>query len=113
MNEMIRIKIAGLVVCLFVVAITSFSSFYTINQGDRGVVLRFSKIVDTTQPGLHFKWPIIETVEKISVRTHKVEIQTDTYSKDIQAANVKLSVNYSLNPASVATIYTQYNTDFE
>ena len=37
--------------------------FYRVQPDEQGVVLRFGKWVDTTPPGLHFKWPVpIETV---------------------------------------------------
>ena len=39
------------------------TSFYKVQPDEQGVVLRFGKWVDTTQPGLHFHWPYpIETV---------------------------------------------------
>ncbi len=38
--------------------------FYRVQPDEQGVVLRFGKWVDTTPPGLHFKWPApIESVE--------------------------------------------------
>jgi membrane protease subunit HflK len=37
--------------------------FYRVQPDEQGVVLRFGKWVDTTPPGLHFKWPApIDTV---------------------------------------------------
>ena len=39
------------------------TSIYKVQPDEQGVVLRFGKWVDTTQPGLHFHWPYpIETV---------------------------------------------------
>jgi len=38
------------------------TSLYKVQPDEQGVVLRFGKWVDTTQPGLHFHWPYpIET----------------------------------------------------
>lgn len=55
---------AAVVVVVFVLS----STFYDIEAGDEGVVLRFGKQVDTVSPGLHWKlpWPI-ETVYKVPV----------------------------------------------
>jgi len=48
-----------------------FSSFYTVNADETGIIQRFGKYVRTTEPGLHFKLPFgIETVKK--VRTQHV-----------------------------------------
>jgi regulator of protease activity HflC (stomatin/prohibitin superfamily) len=52
-------------------------------------------------------------VETVSVRTRKATHRLAVYSKDIQGAEVVLSVNYSLNPASVSDIYTRYGIDYE
>ncbi len=46
-----------------------FSSFYTVDADEVGVVQRFGKYVGTTMPGLHFKIPFgIETVKKVKVK---------------------------------------------
>lgn len=52
------------------------TGFYIVNQGSRGVVLRFGKHVETTTPGPRWHLPFpIETVEKVNlenVRTIEV-----------------------------------------
>ncbi|RME00099.1 MAG: FtsH protease activity modulator HflK [Calditrichaeota bacterium] len=46
-----------------------FSTFFTVQADEVGVVQRFGKYVYTTEPGLHFKLPFgIETVKKVKVR---------------------------------------------
>jgi membrane protease subunit HflK len=50
---------AGVAVAVWIV----FSSFYRVDAQERGVVLRFGRFVETTEPGLHFKLPFpIDTV---------------------------------------------------
>lgn len=88
-------------------------AFYSVNQGDRALVLRFGKVVDVAEPGLHFKLPLVDSVEIISVRTRKTTHRLAVYSKDIQSAEVILSLNYSLNPAAVNDIYTKYGVEYE
>ena len=83
-----------------------FTSYYTISQGERGVLLRFGKVIGISDPGFHLKLPFVDSVEKMSVRNVKSTKEIDIYSKDIQAAKVKISVNTELNPASVEQIYT-------
>ncbi len=52
---------------LFLV-IALFSSFYTVDANENGVVLRFGRYINTTTPGLHFKLPFgIDEVSKIKV----------------------------------------------
>lgn len=43
-----------------IVLVVAGGSFYTIDQGQRGVILRTGKVVDTADPGLGFKLPIVE-----------------------------------------------------
>lgn len=45
------------------------SVFYSVEADSEGVVLRFGRYTDTTQPGLHMKWPWpVETVMVVPVQ---------------------------------------------
>lgn len=70
----------GLVLVLWV-----FSGFYIVNEGQRGVVLRFGKHVETTQSGLRWHLPYpVETVELVNlsqVRTVEVGYRNNVKSK--------------------------------
>ncbi len=49
--------------------IVLWGAFYQIAPDEMGVILRFGKFVRTTEPGLHFKWPLgIESVTKVPVQ---------------------------------------------
>ena len=48
-----------------------FSSIYVIEEGTRGVVLRFNKIIGLSEPGLHFKIPQIESVKTKNTKKQK------------------------------------------
>lgn len=87
--------------------------FYTVESGERAVLLRFGEVVAVEEPGLHFKMPYIETVKILSVRSQNVALQTTIYSADTQAADVKLSVNFQLNPSDVKKVYVTYGYDYE
>ncbi len=53
----------GIVLALWLV-----SGFYQVQTNEQGVVLRFGKYIDTTNPGLHYHLPYpIETVTKVSM----------------------------------------------
>ncbi|WP_339133122.1 MAG: FtsH protease activity modulator HflK [Candidatus Electrothrix sp. GW3-4] len=64
-------------VVLVVLAIICFqiiySSFYTIEPGEQGIVLRFGEYHRTTEPGLHFKMPYVEHMAKVDVKTVRKE----------------------------------------
>jgi membrane protease subunit HflK len=65
---------AGLVLALILV-IWVGTGFYIVDQGNRGVVLRFGKHVETTLPGprWHIPWPI-ETVDTVNMQ-HSRNVQ--------------------------------------
>jgi len=84
-------------------------SFYTIDSGDRGVLLRNGAVVGTAEPGLGFKLPIIDSVKEISVRANARRYEgVAAYSKDQQTAELVISVNYRLPSDQVEQIYSEY-----
>lgn len=89
-----------------------FGSWYTIDQGERGVLLRNREIVGIVMPGLHFKMPIVDTIADFSVQTHIVSYPgMATYSRDQQPTTMTVSVNYQLNPATVDEVYAEYGSE--
>lgn len=90
-----------------------FSSFYTVNADEVGVIQRFGKYVRTTEPGLHFKLPFgVETVKKVKVqrvfkeefgfRTERAGVRT-VYSKR-DYSDESLMLTGDLNSAVVEWI---------
>jgi len=63
----------GFVFIIVVALFLGFQSFYQIQPGEQGVVLRFGKFHQTTSPGLNFLFPIIEKVIKVDVETIRKE----------------------------------------
>ena len=66
--------IAGVVV--LVAVIWGFSGFYIVDEAERGVVLRFGRVLDlTVQPGLHWNPPVVDEVSLVNVS----ELNAKTY----------------------------------
>ncbi len=66
--------IAGLVAV--VAMLWGFTGFYIVDEAERGVVLRFGKVLDATpQPGLHWNPPIVDEVNLVNVS----ELNAKTY----------------------------------
>jgi regulator of protease activity HflC (stomatin/prohibitin superfamily) len=96
---------------VIVVLISLFDGFYTIDQGDIGVQLRNGAVTGTAEPGFHWQVPVIDSVRIISVRTQKDTYeQVQSYSKDIQAADLRISVTYHADPSRVVEIYSEYGS---
>lgn len=105
-----RLLLIG-IVAVVAVAI-AFSSFFTIDQGYRGVVLRLGAVARIAPPGLGFKVPFIDRVVTIRVQTNsKVYDRMETYSRDQQLAELRMSVTYRLVPEMVDKVYAQYGSE--
>ena len=86
-----------------------FGCFYTIDETRRGVLLRNGAFVEVVQPGLHFKWPIIEDVRKIDMQTHTFTwSKMESYSADQQPANLKVSVTIHVAMDKVPEMYARF-----
>ncbi|WP_147178873.1 prohibitin family protein [Ciceribacter naphthalenivorans] len=105
-------KVALYSALAFFAFVVGLKSFYTIDEGERGVILRTGAIVGTAEPGLGFKIPFLDRVVKISVQS-RAQIYADVmaYSRDQQAAVIKLSVNYRLPAGEVERIYANYGSE--
>lgn len=96
----------GLVIAVIIGFSTMFGSWYTVDQTQRAVLLRNGAFVSVEQPGLHFKTPFIESVEKISVTSQLARWdKLEGYSHDQQASHYTISVNYQIKQDRVAEIY--------
>jgi regulator of protease activity HflC (stomatin/prohibitin superfamily) len=96
---------------LFILTIV-LGSWYTVDQTQRGVLLRNGAFVAVVQPGLHFKWPWIDSVVKIDMQTHTFTWQKmEAYSADQQPANLKVSVTLHVAADRVPEMYSRFRGD--
>lgn len=86
-----------------------FGSYYTIDEKERGVILRNGELIGVADPGLHLKIPFIDSVKRISIQHH-----TDTYkdvaaySRDQQAAKLIVSVSWHVDAGQVSDLYRSF-----
>ncbi len=76
----------SLIVIVLAILAVAYASIFIVPQTDRGIVLRFGKVLRDSEnkpiiyePGLHFKVPFIETVKMLDARIQTLEIQADRY----------------------------------
>lgn len=93
-----------------IIAIWLASGFYIVDTGERGVVLRFGKFIEATQPGPNWHLPYpFETVEVVNieqVRTIEVGYRNNVKSKmlkeslmltdDENIVDIQFAVQYTL-----------------
>lgn len=99
--------IVKLVIAVFLV-ITVFASIRVIDATERGVKLRFGKIIGTLDPGIHLVLPYITNVEKIEVATQKAELEVSAASKDLQDVFTTVAIQFNIEPLTVEQMYSEY-----
>jgi regulator of protease activity HflC (stomatin/prohibitin superfamily) len=109
MTERGMIGTVGAVFVGLIVLFVLGGSFYTVDQGERGVILRNGAVVGTADPGLSFKLPIVDSVKEINVQTQaRLYEKVMVYSRDQQTADLYISVNYRIASDQVEKIYSEF-----
>lgn len=88
-----------------------FGSWYTVDEGERAVILTNGSFSEIAGPGLNFKTPWIQSARFFSVRNEVLTLEKmGTYSFDQQTAELRVSVNYQIAPDQVENIYKNFGT---
>ena len=107
----LALPITGAVVAGVIGLTVLGGSWYTVDQGERGVILRNGAVTGTADPGLGFKLPIVDKVVDIDVRSlANVYENVLAYSRDQQTAGLTVSVNYRVPADQVVAVYESYGS---
>ncbi|MBP5252496.1 MAG: FtsH protease activity modulator HflK [Lachnospiraceae bacterium] len=87
-------KIVIAVVVLFVAGIIVSGSFYTIREEEQAVVCTFGSPQAVTTPGLHFKIPFIQTVDKVSTTINGFSIGYNSTGAGEEAMMITSDYNF-------------------
>ncbi len=100
-----------LAILAVIIASTVFSTAYTVNDRERGVILTNGKVTGMADPGLHFKIPFVQSVVFISTQNQSLAFTGVTaYSKDQQTATLRVSVSYHIPASEVANVYSKFSS---
>jgi regulator of protease activity HflC (stomatin/prohibitin superfamily) len=109
-TSMNRSGIAGIVTAV-VLAGLAFSSTYTVNDRERGVILTNGKVSGFAGPGLHMKAPIFQSVVYLSTQQQALRFdKLSAYSNDKQVATIAASVSYHVPESDITSVYSQYTS---
>ena len=99
-------RIITLSVLAFIVLPLGMSSFFFTQEGTIDVIRTTGKVTDALKPGLHFKWPIIQTRQTINIQPRKYELvlQASTTGKN-------KSGETELQMPSTVTVAGNWNVD--
>jgi regulator of protease activity HflC (stomatin/prohibitin superfamily) len=101
-------SIAGrIILTLLILAIIS-TFFVVIPAGKRGVLMEFGQVKEVIlAEGLHPLIPVVNTVEKLSVRVQKQEIIVQAACQDLQNISIEVALNWHLDASKVYLIFQQ------
>ena len=103
--------ISGLVVLVLIIFFAS--SFYTVETGERAIVLRFGKMHTVADEGLNFKMPFTDEIRRLSIRDNNLTLKTEVSSSDIQTIVVEVALVYALDPTVLGRVYQTYGQNIE
>jgi membrane protease subunit HflC len=97
---------ASLLILLAVVAVLGLmGSAYQVNESQTAIVLNLGRVVKSdVQPGLHFKWPLVEEVRKFDRRLLPLDATPERYlTSEKKDVSVDFFVKWRIK--DVATFY--------
>jgi len=102
-------------IVLFLAVMLSACGFETVDTGHRGVQVRFGKVdekLGSLPEDIYFYNPFTTSIYEIDTRTQKLEGTANTYTKDVQQANIKFVVNYSLERDAAHIVFRDVGRDW-
>ena len=87
-------KIVTIAAIIFVALIVVSGSFYSIREEEQAVVCTFGSPQAVTTPGLHFKIPFIQTVEKVSTTINGFSIGYNSTGAGEEAMMITSDYNF-------------------
>lgn len=107
-------KVAIIAVIIFGLLVVGLNSFQTIKSGEVGLKVRFGKIVNTKlDEGLNLKIPFIEKIVTVNIKVQKIELQTESSSKDLQNVGTDVAVNYRIESDKATHLYRTVGNNYE
>ena len=93
-------------VLVFIVAVASLLSFFTVSTTQVAIVTRFGKFLRAAEPGLNWKVPFIDQVAgRVSLRVNQITLTMETKTKDNVFVTIPISVQNRVRPEKVYDTY--------
>lgn len=106
-------RVTAAIVVGLLALIVIVGGFFTVDAGERAVVLRFGSVARAEGEGLHLKAPLVESVISYETRTQKEQTEAGAASKDLQDVTTVVAINYSLDVNDVSAIYRTLGTEYK
>lgn len=81
-----------------------------VDTGHRGVKVYWGEVDEregSMKEGLYWYNPITTSINELNIQVLRWEGSTNTYTKDVQQANIKFVINYRLSDTAAHTVYKE------
>ncbi|MFT5667827.1 MAG: regulator of protease activity HflC (stomatin/prohibitin superfamily) [Vicingaceae bacterium] len=103
-----------IVVVLILFLLFAFKPWVQVGAGERGVVQNFGAVQDVVlNEGIHFKIPVVQTVEMIDVRIQKEVTDAAASSSDLQDVALSVALNFHIIPSKANLVYQTIGVEFK
>ena len=108
-----KMSLALAVLILTIIFIMFANPLAIVGVGERGVKVTLGRVSPQSfSEGVHFVTPFISKIKVMNVKTQKVNISTEVYTKDIQQAKISYVVNFNLQPENAYKMYRQVGMNY-
>lgn len=102
-NQNFPLSLIGVAIALLFFIV--LNAFVIINPGQAGVLSVLGKAQDgALLEGIHFKPPLIASVDVYDVTVQKFEVPAQSSTKDLQDLTARFAINFRLDPVKVVEI---------
>jgi regulator of protease activity HflC (stomatin/prohibitin superfamily) len=99
---------------LFFILSLVLGSFFTVSTAQVAVITRFGKFLRAAEPGLNWKWPIIDTIAgKVSLRVNQINLTMETKTRDNVFVTIPISVQNKVRPDKVFDAFYKLSNPVE
>lgn len=110
------IKIAGGGLVALTAAVVALNGLETVDTGNRGIRVTFGEVDEAAgslPEGLYFYNPFTTSIKEMNVKVQTWDGTANTYTKDVQQANIKYVINFRLKPDQAHTTFRTVGTSWE
>jgi prohibitin 2 len=101
------------IVLLIVVSVVG-CGIKVVDTGHRGIETRFGKVIsESLGEGIYFYNPLTSHIVEMDTRVQRQDGETDTYTRDVQQAAIKYTLNYRLQQNAAHLMYRDIGVEWE
>jgi regulator of protease activity HflC (stomatin/prohibitin superfamily) len=99
---------------IFIILVVVFGSFFTVSTAQVAVITRFGKFRRIAEPGLNWKWPIIDKVAgRVSLRVNQINLTMETKTRDNVFVTIPISVQNRVRPEKAYDAFYKLSNPME